>query len=110
MTGAGRLVAGEHFYGPKGLGAVDVPPGLGMLCVVSCRRRDGSAADLAVVDQEPAGAWRRVGGEGQRRAWREACDGQVLVWYRLYGPEPEAAAAHRELAAAIRSRLAERGR
>ena len=89
---------------------MDVPPGLGALCVVGCRRRDGSAADLAVVDRAPAGTWRRVGGEGQRRAWRAACDGRVVAWCRLYGPDPDAVAAHRELAAAIGSLLAEPGR
>ena len=110
MTDAGRLIAGEHFYGPRSLDAVDVPPGLGALCVVGCRRRDGSAADLAVVDRAPAGAWRRVGGEEQRRAWRAACDGETVVWHRFYGPDPEAVGEHRELAAAIRARLAPPGR
>ena len=107
MTGVGRPIAGEHFYGPKSLDAVDVPPGLGALCVVECRRRDGSVADLAVVDRRPAATWRRLGGEGQREAWRAVCDGRLLAWCRLYGPDLEAVSAHRELAAAIAARLAE---
>jgi hypothetical protein len=106
----GRTIAGEHFYGPKSPDAVDVPPRLGALCVVSCRRRDGREADLAVVDRAPAPGWRGIADAGQRRAWREACDGRAVVWLRLYGPELDAVAEHRALAAAIRSRLAEPGR
>ena len=106
----GRTIAGEHFYGPKSLDAVDIPPRLGALCVVSCRRRDGREADLAVVDRGPAPGWRAIAGAGQRRAWREACDGRAVAWLRLYGPELDAAAEHRALAAAIRDHLAERGR
>ena len=89
---------------------MDVPPGLGVLCVVGCRRRDGAEADLAVVDRDPAGTRRRVAEEPQRRAWGEACDGQVLAWCRLYGPDPDAVAAHRALAAAIGAQLARAGR
>ena len=56
----GRTIAGEHFYGPTSPDAVDVPPRLGALCVVACVRRDGGAADLAVVDRAPAPAWRLI--------------------------------------------------
>ena len=106
----GRTIAGEHFYGPKSADAVDVPPGFGALCVVACHRRDGREADLAVVDRAPEPAWRQVADARQRRAWREACDGRTVVWYRLYGPDPEAVEAHLTLAAAIRARPGAPGR
>ena len=106
----GRTIAGAHFYGPGSPDAVEVPPRLGALGVVACRRRDGGEADLAVVDREPAPTWRALADEGTRRAWRDACDGRVVTWRRLYGPDPEAVAEHRALAAAIRSRLAAPGR
>ncbi len=106
----GRTIAGAHFYGPTSPDAADVPPRLGALCVVACRRRDGGEADLAVVDRGPGPGWRRVADEGQRRAWRDACDGETVVWHRFYGPDPEAVGEHRELAAAIRARLAAPGR
>ena len=102
----GRTIAGEHFYGPKSLDAVDIPPGLGALCLVTCERRDGGEADLGVVDRAPEPTWRRVADEGQQRAWRDACDGRPRVWYRLYGADADARATHEELAAALRSRLA----
>ena len=106
----GRTIAGEHFYGPTSPDAVDVPPGLGALCVVACQHWDGREADLAVVDRAPEPAWRQVADARQRRAWREACDGRTVVWCRLYGPDPDAVATHRTLAAEIRARLAEPGR
>ena len=106
----GRTIAGEHFYGPKSADAVDVPPGFGALCVVACHRRDGREADLAVVDRAPEPACRQVADARQRRAWREACDGRVVVWHRLYGPDQDAVAEHRALAAAIRSGLGGAGR
>ena len=101
-----RTIAGTHFYGPSSPDAVDVPPRLGALCVVACVRRDGGEADLAVVDRAPGPAWQGLADGEQRRAWREACDGRAVVWLRLYGPELEAGAEHRALAAAVRARLA----
>ena len=106
----GRTIAGEHFYGPKSLDAVDVPPHLGVLCVVTCMGRDGREADLAVVDRGPAPGWRRIADEGQRRAWRDACDGRALAWLRFYGPERDAVEEHRALATAIRAGLTQPGR
>ena len=100
-----RTIAGEHFYGPTSPGAVDVPPGLGALCVVACHRWDGREADLAVVDRGPEPGRRWLADAPQRRAWRAACDGRTVAWCRLYGPDAEAVEAHRALAAAIRARL-----
>ena len=71
----GRTIGGEHFYGPKSLDAVDVPPGLGALGVVACRRRDGADVDLAVVDRAPGPTGRRVCDVRQRGAWGGAGDG-----------------------------------
>ena len=106
----GRTIAGEHFYDPKSPDAVDVPPGLGALCVVTCHRWDGTVVDLAVVDRGPEPTRRWLADEGLRRGWRAACAGRTLVWCRLYGPDPDAAATHRALATAIRARLAQPGR
>ena len=105
-----RVIAGVFFYGPTSPATVDIPPGFGALCVVACERRDGRAVDLAVVVRRPSPGWQGVGDERERRAWREACDGRVAVWHRLYGPEREASAEHEELAARIGAGLGEPGR
>ena len=106
----GRVIAGEHFYGPTSPEAVDIPPRLGALCVVTCARRDGRAVDLAVVERRPSAGWQGVGDERQRRAWRDACDGVTRVWHRLYGPDAEATAEREALAARIRAGLGKPGR
>ena len=105
-----RTIAGEHFYGPKGLDAVEVPPRLGAVCVVSCRRGDGREVAIGVAEREPGPTWRDIADEPQRRAWREACNGSLRAWCRLSGPSVEDGTERRGLAAAIRSRLDRSGR
>ena len=80
----GRTIGGAYFHGPHRLIDQIVPPHTGVVCVIDCHRQDHSHADIDVVNAKPRAPVTQVGSHRQRRGWKEACRGTLLVYYRFY--------------------------